>query len=179
MSRTGWAAVFFTSLLACAHAGEDARAMSGVLEQEAAVRRVVTGVAHEIDARRWPQLRALFADHVTTDYTSLFGGEIQRQPGDALVEGWRTVLSPLQATQHLLGPIDVEVRGAAARAECHVRGHHWAPGAPGGPEWMVAGHYVFELALAGGGWRITSMTLRTAYQTGNAALLQEAAELRR
>lgn len=177
MSRAAWVAVFSSSLVACAHAGKDGSAMGSVLEQEAVVRRVVTAVVHEVDARRWHELQALFADPVTTDYTSLFGGEVQRQPPGALVAGWRGALTPLQATQHMLGPIDVEVRGDAARARCHVRGYHWAPGAPGGPEWMVAGHYAFELSLQGGTWRITSLTLRTAYQTGNARLLQEAAAL--
>ncbi len=148
---------------------------TNVLEQEAAIRGVVTRVSHEIDARRWAELRRLFADRVTTDYTSLFGGEIQTQGGDELIAGWRGVLTPVKATQHLLGPIDVEVRGEAASAQCHVRGYHYAPGATGGAEWMVAGHYLFELTKNGGLWVITGMTLQASYQTGNTKLLQESA----
>jgi hypothetical protein len=149
--------------------------MTSTLDQEAAVRRVITAVAHEIDARRWPELRRLFADTVRTDYTSLFGGEPQTLGGNDLIDGWRGILSPLEATQHLLGPIDVRVHGEIAEGECHVRGYHRAPAAPGGPEWMVAGHYRFELAAAGGAWGITRMTLQLSYQTGNLRLLQEAA----
>src|SRR5262245_42802072 len=92
-----------------------------------AVQSVVTRVVHHIDRRRWPELRALFADTVETDYTSLFGGEVTRQSADDLVlGGWRTLLSPLDATQHLLGPIDVAFDGSLAIAECHVRGYHRA-----------------------------------------------------
>jgi hypothetical protein len=41
---------------------------------------------------------------------------------------------------------------------------------------MVAGHYIFELAKAGGTWKIQKLTLNAYYQTGNTKLLQEAAE---
>ena len=61
---------------------------------EDAVRATITAVAHHIDAKRWTELRALYAADVDTDYNSLFGGTPQRQSGDALVatrgeSGWR------------------------------------------------------------------------------------------
>ena len=59
-----------------------------------AVRGVVARLANTIDTRRWTELRTLFADNVVTDYTSLFGGEEQRQSRDDLVGGWRKLLSP-------------------------------------------------------------------------------------
>ncbi len=145
------------------------------ISQKEAIRTTITGVSHNIDHKRWPELRALFADSVVVDYTSLFGGEVQTQKGDDLIAGWRTVLTPVPATQHLLGPIDVVARGDTASAECHVRGYHFRKGLPGGDEWMVAGHYVFELAKDGPSWRIRKMTLETSYQTGNEKLLPEAA----
>jgi hypothetical protein len=140
------------------------------------VRRTVTRLLHAIDGRRWDELTPLLADEVRTDYTSLFGGEVQRQDGPALADTWRKLLSPLEATQHLLGPIDVELRGDVAAAETHVRGYHFAPIAKGGREWMIAGHYVMELVWRGGAWRIAGITLQTYYQTGNERLLEEAAE---
>ncbi|HWO14576.1 MAG TPA: nuclear transport factor 2 family protein [Polyangiaceae bacterium] len=146
--------------------------------REAAVRDIVTRVAHHIDARDWSKLRSLYAERVTTDYTSLFGGEVQQQAADALIETWRGVLGPLRATQHLLGPISVLLDGDYARAECHVRGYHYRDGLPGGSEWMVAGHYVFELSVRDAGWQIDAMTLHTYYQTGNRQLLEQAAQAR-
>lgn len=138
-----------------------------------AVRAVVTRILHAIDGRQWDAIAPLLADEVTTDYRSLFGGEVQRQAGAALADGWRKALSPLEGTQHLLGPIDVVARGDAAVAECHVRAYHFAP-MRGGDKWMVAGHYVFELAASRGGWRVAKLTLQTYYQTGNTRLLEEA-----
>jgi hypothetical protein len=141
------------------------------------VRDVITSLVHELDAKQWDALAPLFTETVETDYRSLFGGEVMRQPAAALIDGWKTVLAPLDVTQHVLGPIivTVDAGGERAVARCHVRGHHVKDGLPGGSEWMVAGHYVFEMARAGGAWRIAKLTLQTSYQTGNRALLQEAA----
>ena len=150
--------------------------ISAITESEA-VRTVVASVPHCIDGRRWPALRALFAEVVETDYRSLVGGEVEQQKGDDLIEAWRKLLTPLGATQHLLGPITVtlaEGGGNHATAECHVRGYHFKKGAAGGDEWMVAGHYVFALAREDGHWKIRSLGLQTLYQTGNLKLLEQA-----
>jgi hypothetical protein len=139
-----------------------------------AVQAAVAGVPHFLDRKRWPELRALYAETVQTDYRSLFGGDVQSQPGKALVEGWRKLLDPI-VTQHLLGPIEVTLQGTSATASCHVRAYHVAKGLPAGDTWMVAGHYVFDLEKAGSAWRIRGMKLETLYQTGNLQLLQQVA----
>ena len=149
--------------------------MSERTETEA-IQGVVVGVVHHIDRRKWVALRALYDDTVRTDYTALFGGIVQDIPADALMATWRLVLTPL-ATQHVLGPIDVEFVHDVAIARCHVRGYHFLKGAPSGDEWMVAGHYVFALAKVGGIWKIREMTLEVFYQTGNRNLLGEAAAI--
>src|SRR5262245_28750097 len=148
--------------------------MAGDVERADSVRSVVTGVAHHIDGKRWAELRALYADEVRTDYTSLFGGEPQTQSGDALIAGWSGVLETV-TTQHLLGPVEVDLDGPRATARCHVRALHHAKGAPGGEVWEVLGHYVFTLVREGEGWVISAMTLETFAQTGNSRLLAEAA----
>lgn len=145
------------------------------LETLEAIRTTVASVAHHIDAKRWDDLRALYADEVAIDYTSLFGGEAQQQPGDALIAAWRGALAKV-ATHHLLGPIGVAVDGDRASARCHVRAMHHAPGAPSGASWDVLGHYRFSLAHTADGWKITEMTIDTMMQIGNRALLAEAAK---
>jgi len=133
----------------------------------------VTNIAHSIDHKRWTDLRGLYAETVKTDYTSLFGGDVQTQTGDALIEAWKKLLSPV-VTQHLEGPIAVALRGDEATARCHVRGYHYLKGAAGGDEWMVAGHWVIGLAKTPAGWKVDAMKLETLYQTGNTQLLQVA-----
>lgn len=169
-------ALFCLTALGCASTSPPppAAAMSRAADEQEAVRRVVADVAHFIDKKRWVELRSLYADQVSTDYTSLFGGTPQKQAGDALIAGWRGVLEKVQ-TQHLLGPILVDSNGETATARCHVRALHRATGAPSGEQWEVLGHYVFTLARAGSNWKITAMTLETLLQTGNAKLLAEAA----
>jgi hypothetical protein len=151
--------------------------MSRTDDRAQQVRDVITSLVHELDGKHWDALAPLFTDPVETDYRSLFGGDVTRQPASALVAGWQGVLAPLDTTQHVLGPIAVTLApdGDRAAAQCHVRGHHVKAGLPGGDEWMVAGHYLFELARTPGGWKIAKLTLQTYYQTGNRALLQEAA----
>lgn len=136
------------------------------------VRDIIARVAHHIDAKQWDELRALYAEHVQTDYTSLFGGTPRQQTGDALIAGWRGALDHVR-TQHLLGPITVELRAGVATARCHVRAFHRATGAPGGEDWEVLGHYCFSLQNSAAGWRITAMTLETLLQVGNLRLLAE------
>lgn len=144
-----------------------------------AIRNVVARIANTVDTRHWTELRALFADEVTTDYTSLFGGEVLTQPGGNLIATWRQMLSPLDATQHVTGAIEVQHRdnGAAVVAECAVRGYHICTRAAGGSEWMVAGQWVIEMMQSGERWLVTRMTLRAFYQTGNRELLAQAAAL--
>jgi hypothetical protein len=143
---------------------------------EERVRSIVIELLHGVDSRQWSALPSLFTESVTTDYTSLFGGEVQRQSRDTVVGGWRQLLSPLDATQHILGPILVRVNGERAAAECHVRGYHVSSKVTGGGEWMVAGHYVFEMERDRETWRIASLTLQAFYQTGNRDLLRQVAQ---
>jgi hypothetical protein len=140
------------------------------------IRQTITALAHHIDHRRWHELEALFTESVVVNYTSLFGGEPQTPPAADLVTSWRTRLGPLRATQHLLGPIAVDLRDLHASAACHVRAYHFREGLAGGPEWMVAGHYLFSLSKQLGAWLIAGMELELFYQAGNINLLDEAAQ---
>jgi hypothetical protein len=140
---------------------------SDIQEIQAAVVRV----AHHIDDHDWPALRAQFADEVQTDYTSLFGGAPQDQRADDLMNAWQRLLGAI-VTQHFLGPIDVTVTGETAVAECHLRAYHVKQGAPGGDEWLLAGHYVFGLRRIATGWKIRKMKLLVTHQSGNLKLLQ-------
>ncbi|WP_437676052.1 nuclear transport factor 2 family protein [Sorangium sp. So ce131] len=139
-----------------------------------AIQNVIARVAHHIDRRRWTELRGLYTDVVVNDFTSLLGGEPQLQKVDDLLAGWRKFHEAIDGSQHFLGPLDIEVRGKQASAECHVRAYHQFARAPGGAEWMVAGHYRYELSREEGGWRISKVRFEIAYQTGNTNMFQEA-----
>jgi hypothetical protein len=135
-----------------------------------AVADAVAQVAYHADARDWTALRRLYADTVQLDYTSLNGGEPSAVDADPLIAGWRGVLSGFDLTQHMLGPVVVQLDGDRATARTHVRALHRIAGAEGGDDWIVGGHYTYRLARDGGGWAITHHTLGDAYQEGNTRL---------
>ncbi|MER8699716.1 MULTISPECIES: nuclear transport factor 2 family protein [unclassified Mesorhizobium] len=72
---------------------------------------------------------------VTTDYTSLFGGEAATSGSDALIAQWQGLLPGFDATQHLITNIIVEGAGNDAVARSHVRAAHWI----GARFWTVGG----------------------------------------
>lgn len=137
-----------------------------------AISTTVVGMLHAIDARDWDAVRAAFADTVTTDYTSLFGGEVETQPADDLVGGWASFVPGFDATQHLAGPVVAEHDGATARARCAITATHCL----GEARWIVGGHYALQLTTSAAGWKITHLTLETAFQDGDLDLPQQAAE---
>jgi len=174
LSRWSLCSALAVGFSACAAAPRPAPAAVQAQDQDAdSVRAVVAAVAHHIDGKDWEALRGLYAERVRTDYTSLFGGAPVEQTGEALIAGWRGVLTRVE-TQHLLGPIVVDIAGASAVARCHVRALHVAAGAASGDSWEVLGHYVFELERSDQRWMIRKMTLEASIQRGNPKLLEEA-----
>lgn len=124
---------------------------------------VLPDLVHAIDRLDWAGVRAVFADRLRLDYTSLNGGEPEDLAADELLARWQALLPGFEATNHLLGP----VRVTGDRVETHVRAEHRIADAAGGPLWRVAGHYVAGLARTGDAWRITALRLETHYQDGN------------
>jgi hypothetical protein len=104
------------------------------------------------------------------DYTSLNGGAPATIQADALLASWRGLLPGFDLTQHLLGPVVVELNGDRATARTHVRALHRIRGAAGGEDWIVGGHYTYRLIRRNGRWIITDHTLGGAYQEGNTNL---------
>jgi hypothetical protein len=149
-------------------------ASATLANKQEAIRETVRRLSPSIDSRHWQTLREIFTDEVVVDYTSLFGGYAQRQSIDDLIDNWSLLLAPLSATEHLIGPITVDVGEHDARANCSVRIRHLLHGAPGGDEWVVGGRYKITLEERGGHWLIRTLDLETAYQKGNKNILLEA-----
>lgn len=149
-----------------------------------AIQDAVAAMLHAVDARDWGRVRAAFADTVYVDYTSLNGGEPSRQASADLVGGWEALLPGFDATQHLHGPLSVELDGDEARAVCAVTATHRLGGQTvagsanegDGAVWVVSGHYRMALRRSGGRWLITGLTLDTAYVAGDTSLPTRAQE---
>lgn len=136
---------------------------------------VVTTMLHAIDALDWRTVRAALAPRVTTDYTSLWGGEPEKVAADELVDRWRRLLTGFDATQHLTGPVVVtraDDRGATCATT--VRGYHHLVTGAGAATWMVAGRYEIGLGRGPDGWTVDAITLAVAYEDGDRGLVDVA-----
>jgi len=134
-----------------------------------------------LDRRDWDGLRELFTERVYTDYTALWGGTPQEGAVDDLLStsaqgSWRRTMDGLEATQHLITNVLVEVTGDEARATANVLGVHRLPNPHGSPLWTVGGTYDFGLARTVAGWRIRAITQGLSWVDGNQQILFRAAQ---
>jgi hypothetical protein len=134
-----------------------------------------------LDRRDWVGLRELFTERVYTDYTALWGGTPQEGAVDDLLStttqgSWRRTMDGLEATQHLITNVLVDVTGEQARATANVLGTHRLPNPHGSPLWTVGGTYDFGLVRTGAGWRIRAITQGLSWVEGNQQILFRAAQ---
>ena len=121
-----------------------------------------------IDERDWALLRTCFTNDAIADY-----GDLGRYEGvDAIVPGCREPLSRLDASQHLLGNIVIEITGEnTAVVTSKVQAQHFLVNAAGDPTATIGGTYVDDLSRQEDGWRIAKLSFRASWRTGNAAIL--------
>lgn len=149
--------------------------------QEGAVRSDARAVIQTVDAipiytdlMRWDEVKAAFADEVALDYTDLQGGAPQQVTPQQIVDAWGAVFPGFESTQHLVTNHQVEVKNAEATVLAQVYATHYLPD-DDGDTWIVAGRYHFHL-MKQDRWRVDAMRLELAFQLGNTALGQRAAE---
>lgn len=154
--------------------------MSQELLDRAAISDVVTRMGWCLDRRDWDGLKRLFTERVHTDYTALWGGEPQEATVDELLAtdrqgSWRRTMDGLEATQHLITNILVDVDGNEADATANVVGVHRLVNPHGSPLWTVGGTYEFRLVRNGNTWLIQRITQHITWVEGNQQVLFRAA----
>lgn len=118
--------------------------------------------AFALDQRDWPALRACFTDAPVFVHP---GGRIEGVAG--IVERARGALEPLDASQHLLGNVLVELDGRDARSICYFQAQHVRAGTPGGERYIIAGSYADRLVRTPQGWRIVERVQAYLWRDGN------------
>lgn len=145
--------------------------MSNVMTPDQAhARATVAAMTALVDIQDWNGLARCFADRLTLDYTSLWGGEAQEVSRDELLGQWQGLLPGFDATCHELGPVAVSVQGDRADAGAPVSGTHLLDG----KAWIVEGRYSCRLLRVSGQWRIASLAYANEHETGDRALVEEA-----
>lgn len=154
------------------------RVNADVLVLRTAAQDAITCVFVCADRRDWDGLRAVLADTVAVDYTSLNGGEpIAGIAGDDLLAAWRQTLGGFEATQHLLGSfLFDETTPQSARLRFYAIATHVLHAGHGDSTWTVAGHYDAELRDDGHGFKLTALTFHTDWVAGNQHLATLAGE---
>ncbi|MER9231205.1 nuclear transport factor 2 family protein [Mesorhizobium sp. M0622] len=141
-------------------------------EDRIAIAEAISGIGLYADLREWGRVKSYFAALVTTDYTSLFGGEVAISDRDALIAQWQGLLPGFDATQHLITNITVDGGDNNAVARSHVRATHWI----GARFWTVGASYLHRLVRTPEGWRVNAISIRPLYEEGDRAVLAAAAD---
>jgi hypothetical protein len=141
------------------------------IEDQLAIIRVCTQMVWHADQREWESLKAVFADQVALDYTSLFGGEPATLTPEQIVEGWTQGLGGFDATQHLITNHLVTVNGDAAVCTASFQATHLLANPLASPLFTLGGTYRLDLVRADGAWKISGLVMTAVWGDGNKDLL--------
>lgn len=142
-------------------------------EDRAEIIDTITDIAAGADRHQWDRVRRAFADEVTLDYTSLWGGKPIAQPADEVIRQWSGFLPGFDETRHLVTNHTITgLQGEKATAEADFQATHRI----GTDLWVLIGSYRYGLAKVNGGWKISALTMIATDETGDRALTQRAAE---
>ncbi len=146
---------------------------SAALANPAEITRSITDIAAGADRADWDRVRGAFTETVTTDYTSLWGGEPVTQAADDLVAGWSNFLPGFDSTHHMVTNHSiVSVDGAEAKAEADFTATHRIDEGL----WVLGGRYSYTLEAVGDRWLVSSLTMTALWETGDRGLVGVAAE---
>jgi hypothetical protein len=128
--------------------------------RDLAARRDITDAVHRymrgLDRLDPALQRSAFHDDAWID-VGMTAGAV-----DAFVGFCQDLLGSMEASQHLLGQVRIEISGESAQGECYFQAWHGARDAAGNPrDLFIAGRYIDEYACKNGEWRITRRKLIT------------------
>jgi hypothetical protein len=138
-----------------------------LLSDQNEVIRTITTLFVETDNRNWTAVKAVFADTVLFDMTSMTGGEPARLTSSQIVDGWDQGLKPLRAVHHQAGNYLVTIHGSEADAFCYGIASHYLPNATDRNTRTFVGSYNFHLTKRGQRWVIDRFRFTLKYIDGN------------
>ncbi|WP_245437317.1 nuclear transport factor 2 family protein [Neorhizobium tomejilense] len=142
-------------------------------QDRAAIMDTITDIAAGADRHQWDRVRRAFADEVTLDYTSLWGGAPTTQAADDIIRQWSGFLPGFDETQHLVTDHTItSLEGAKATAEADFQATHRI----GTDLWVLTGHYRYELVKVNAAWKVSALTMTATHETGDRGLAARAAE---
>jgi ketosteroid isomerase-like protein len=125
---------------------------------------------YALDRNDWPAVAACFTDEPVFTHP---GGRVDGAVG--IVERARGALEQLDASQHLLGNVLVDLDPHdpdAATCISYFQAQHVRAAAPGGDTYLIAGSYTDRLTRTAAGWRIAHRDQVYLWRSGNRAVVQ-------
>ncbi|NUR59301.1 MAG: nuclear transport factor 2 family protein [Catenulispora sp.] len=145
--------------------------MNSITDDKLAVTELCTTMMWYVDVRDWATFPAVFADKVTLDYTSIYGGEPWQQTPAEITAMWSKLLNAFDATQHLLGNHLVTIDGDTGELTAVFQATHLLANRFGSPLWRLGGTYRFGVVRTLLGWRIDKVTMTATWAEGNKEIL--------
>lgn len=127
-----------------------------------AIHDVIVRYARALDTRDWALLDRCFVPDARYTYP---GGE--SNSAAEVIERCDRALTRLDASQHLLGNIEIELDGDTARTKTYFQAQHVITGTPGGDTFIIAGSYADTFSRTPEGWRIIHRHQEYAWMDGN------------
>ncbi|MFJ9367930.1 nuclear transport factor 2 family protein [Nocardia sp. NPDC101769] len=145
--------------------------MTATAQQRADIIDAATRLFWFIDIRDWDAFPGVFADEVTLDYSSIWGGEPATVTPAQIRADWEKLIGSFDATQHLLGNHLVTVDGDRAELTAVFQAVHLLANRFGSPRWTLGGTYRIGLHLVGDEWKVDSMVMTAQWADGNKDIL--------
>lgn len=145
------------------------------LEDRFAIIDTATRMMWNVDIRDWDAFATVFADNVTLDFTSLWGGDPQQATPQEVTKTWSALLGAFDATQHLLGNHLVTVDGDTGVLTAVFQATHRLANPFGSPLWTLGGTYRIGLTRLEGTWKINNVVMTATWAEGNKDILALAA----
>ncbi|MBV1849240.1 nuclear transport factor 2 family protein [Catellatospora tritici] len=130
----------------------------------------VDAVFDTVDAKDWTAARALFADDVDVDFSSLGGGPPARVTADQLVAGWVAGLHARKRSWHLISHYRVQITSDIATVGVKGYALNRLDEELGGGIWEVWGTYALTLRRADDRWLVTRFCFDAQITRGDDAV---------
>ena len=126
-----------------------------------------------VDNRDWDTVRAVLADKVHFDVTSLGGPAPQELTPDQIIGGWDSGLAPIEHVHHQSGNFLIQVHGDEAECFCYGIALHHRRVKSGNNTRRFVGSYDYRLRRMDGRWRITQFKFNVKFIDGNLEIEKE------
>jgi uncharacterized protein (TIGR02246 family) len=133
-----------------------------------AIRQLVAIYAAALDQRDYAGIAACFTPDAVVDY----GDAGPKLHGHTeIADLMRSVLAPLDVTQHLFTNFIIRLDGDEADLKCDVLAQHLRRGMANGETLLVGARYEVRLARTSRGWLMAHVSERIVWADGNRAIV--------